>query len=197
MVSEFLQSLVIIFGVSAVTVFLLHRVKVPTIVGFLISGLIIGPYGIGMIKDAHFIELLVEVGVILLLFTIGMEFSIARLARMKKAVVGGGWNAASVHDRSISSCRISCNGKSQQVSFSRFPCSVKQHRHRPEDPRRKGTDHGGHLDFPGSLCHPLYAPHTCSVRGRDGFPLSEVLDKGLTYSWGQHFSLSAQPQGYE
>jgi len=90
MVSEFLQSLVIIFGASAVVVFLLHRVKVPTIVGFLISGIIIGPYGIGMIRDTHFIEVLAEVGVILLLFTIGMEFSIARLARMKKAVVGGG-----------------------------------------------------------------------------------------------------------
>jgi Kef-type K+ transport system membrane component KefB len=51
MVNEFLQSLVIIFGASAVVVFLLHRVKVPNIVGFLISGVIIGPYGIALLTS--------------------------------------------------------------------------------------------------------------------------------------------------
>lgn len=90
MESEFLKSLVIIFGVSALVVFLLHRLKMPSIVGFLIAGTIMGPHGIGLIKDAHSVELMAEIGVILLLFTIGIEFSMARLSRMKKAVIGGG-----------------------------------------------------------------------------------------------------------
>lgn len=90
MESEFLKSLVIIFGVSAVVVFLLHRLKVPSLVGFLVAGAIIGPHGIGLIKDAHAVETLAEVGVILLLFTIGIEFSMSKLMKMKKAVIGGG-----------------------------------------------------------------------------------------------------------
>ena len=87
---DFLKSLVIIFGVSVIVVFLLNRLKIPSIMGFLVAGVIIGPYGVGMVKDIHSVEMLAEVGVILLLFTIGIEFSMARLTRIKKAVMGGG-----------------------------------------------------------------------------------------------------------
>jgi CPA2 family monovalent cation:H+ antiporter-2 len=87
---EFLKSLVIVFGVSALVVFLLHRLKIPSLVGFLIAGVIIGPFGIGIIRDTHSIEALAEIGVILLLFTIGIEFSMAKLVRIKKAVIVGG-----------------------------------------------------------------------------------------------------------
>jgi CPA2 family monovalent cation:H+ antiporter-2 len=87
---EFLQSLVIIFGASALVVFLLHRLRMPSLIGFIIAGVIIGPYGIGIVKDTHLIEILAEIGVILLLFTIGIEFSMKRLVRIKKAVIAGG-----------------------------------------------------------------------------------------------------------
>ncbi|HBG91874.1 MAG: hypothetical protein A2X54_08120 [Nitrospirae bacterium GWF2_44_13] len=86
----FLKSLVIVLGVSALVVFLLHRLKIPSIVGFLVAGAIIGPYGIGVLKDVHSIEIMAEIGVVLLLFTIGIEFSMARLIRIKKAVIAGG-----------------------------------------------------------------------------------------------------------
>lgn len=87
---EFLKLLEIIFIASAVVVFLLHKLKIPSLVGFLVAGVIIGPHGVGIVKDTHAVELLAEIGVILLLFTIGIEFSMARLIRMKKAVVAGG-----------------------------------------------------------------------------------------------------------
>jgi len=87
---EFLKSLVIVFGVSALVVFLLYRLKIPSLVGFLIAGVIIGPFGIGIVRNTHSIEALAEIGVILLLFTIGIEFSMAKLVRIKKAVIGGG-----------------------------------------------------------------------------------------------------------
>ncbi len=91
MESEFLKSLVTIFGISALVVFLLNKLRIPSLVGFLIAGVIIGPYGIGLIKDTHSVEILAEIGVILLLFTIGIEFSMVKLLRMKKtAIVGGG-----------------------------------------------------------------------------------------------------------
>lgn len=86
----FLKSLVIVLGISALVVFLLHRLKIPSIVGFLVAGAIIGPYGIGVLKDVHSIEIMAEIGVVLLLFTIGIEFSMARLIRIRKAVIAGG-----------------------------------------------------------------------------------------------------------
>lgn len=87
---DFLKSLVVIFGVSALVVFLLHRLKIPSIVGFLVAGAIIGPHGIGIVRDTHSVELLAEIGVILLLFIIGIEFSMSKLLRMRKSVIGGG-----------------------------------------------------------------------------------------------------------
>jgi CPA2 family monovalent cation:H+ antiporter-2 len=87
---ELLKSLVVLFGTSALVAFLLNRLEIPTIVGFLIAGVIIGPYGIGLVSDVHSVEVLAEIGVILLLFTIGIEFSVAKLVRMRRAVIGGG-----------------------------------------------------------------------------------------------------------
>jgi CPA2 family monovalent cation:H+ antiporter-2 len=87
---DFLESLEITFLAAAVVVFLLHKLKVPSLVGFLVAGAIIGPYGTGIIKDAHAVEILAEIGVILLLFTIGIELSISKLLRMRKAVIAGG-----------------------------------------------------------------------------------------------------------
>lgn len=87
---EILKSLVIIIAASTAIVFLLHKLKVPSLVGFLIAGALIGPYGLGIAGDTRVVEVLAEVGVILLLFTIGIEFSLKKLEGMKKAVVTAG-----------------------------------------------------------------------------------------------------------
>lgn len=88
--NDLLLNIVIIFGISAVTVFLLNKVKIPSVIGFLIAGILIGPHTISIIKDQEVIEVLAEVGVILLLFTIGIEFSLSKLLRMRKIVFGAG-----------------------------------------------------------------------------------------------------------
>jgi len=86
---EFLKSLEVIFIASAAVILLLYKLKIPSLIGFIVAGIIIGPYGIGLIKDVHFIQILAEIGVILLLFTIGIEFSLTKLFRIKKTVLGG------------------------------------------------------------------------------------------------------------
>jgi CPA2 family monovalent cation:H+ antiporter-2 len=87
---EFLKTLEVIFIASAVVILLLYKLKIPSLIGFIVAGIIIGPYGVGIVKDTHFIQILAEIGVILLLFTIGIEFSMTKLVRIKKAVLGGG-----------------------------------------------------------------------------------------------------------
>ena len=89
---EFLKTLVIIFGVSASVVFVLHKVRVPSIVGFLIAGIFLGPHGFGFVQEVREVELLAEIGVILLLFTIGLEISLRNLKRIRSAVLGGGFS---------------------------------------------------------------------------------------------------------
>ena len=85
-----LQDLLILLAVSVPIAFLFHRLRVPTIVGFMITGVLIGPYGLGLIRNAEGIELMAEIGVALLLFTIGLEFSLRRLLEMKRLVLLGG-----------------------------------------------------------------------------------------------------------
>lgn len=86
----FLKDLVLVFGVSTLVVFLFHRLRQPTIVGFLVSGVLVGPFGLSLIADVHQVELLAEIGVVLLLFTIGLEFSVSKLNQMRHLVLGGG-----------------------------------------------------------------------------------------------------------
>jgi CPA2 family monovalent cation:H+ antiporter-2 len=94
----FLKALVLVFGVSAISVFLLHRLRVPSLVGFIAAGCLIGPYGLGFIEDVRAIEILADIGVILLLFVVGIEFSMKTLRRRKKTVVlaGGGQIALTI-----------------------------------------------------------------------------------------------------
>ncbi len=85
-----LQDIVTILGASLVVLLLSHRLRIPTIVGFLITGAIIGPYGLGLIHSTEHVRELAEIGIILLLFTIGLEFSFGDLLRGRKAVLLGG-----------------------------------------------------------------------------------------------------------
>jgi len=87
----FLHDLLILFGLGVAVVLLFHRAKVPPIVGFLITGVLCGPYGFGLISDPHEVESIAEIGVVLLLFTVGIEFSLKQLARIRNfLLVGGG-----------------------------------------------------------------------------------------------------------
>jgi CPA2 family monovalent cation:H+ antiporter-2 len=87
---QLLKDIIIIFGLSIVVLFICHRIRVPAIVGFLLTGILAGPHGLGVVKAVHEVEFLAEVGVVLLLFTIGIEFSLKNLSQIKKSVLVGG-----------------------------------------------------------------------------------------------------------
>ena len=86
----FLKSLVIILCISAIIVFVLGRLKISSIVGFLIAGVIVGPHGAHLISEVKDVELFAEIGVILLMFTIGLEFSLKNLLKLRRSIFGGG-----------------------------------------------------------------------------------------------------------
>ncbi len=88
--SAIFTDLVMIFLVSVPVAILCLRLKLPVLVGFMVTGIAIGPYGFGLIEELETIEVLAEIGVMLLLFTIGIEFSFTKLKEMKSLVLIGG-----------------------------------------------------------------------------------------------------------
>ncbi len=80
----------IIFGVTIVVVLVCNYFKIPYLVGFLLTGIIVSPTTFGILHEATEVEVFAEIGVILLLFTVGLEFSIKNLLRIKKYVLVGG-----------------------------------------------------------------------------------------------------------
>ncbi|WP_237708849.1 cation:proton antiporter domain-containing protein [Gillisia marina] len=79
-----LKDIVIILGLSIFIILLFQKIKVPSLLGFLLAGIIAGPYAFNLISSQHEVELLSEIGIIFLLFIIGIELSLKGLAAIKK-----------------------------------------------------------------------------------------------------------------
>ena len=75
---------------AAVIAYACFRIGLVPIVGFLVAGVVIGPHGIGLVQDQAMVDTAAEVGVMFLLFTIGIEFSLEKLASIKRLIFGGG-----------------------------------------------------------------------------------------------------------
>ncbi len=85
-----LTDIVILLGVSLVVLYLSHGVRLPPVVAFLLTGVLLGPHGLGVVRAVHEVEQLAEIGVILVLFAVGLEFSLKDLLRMRRSVLVGG-----------------------------------------------------------------------------------------------------------
>lgn len=84
----FLPQLVAVLGLGVVAALGVAFLRLPAVAGFMVAGAIASAAGI--VTDTHDVDLLAEVGVVLLLFTIGLEFSLERLKRIWRLVVIGG-----------------------------------------------------------------------------------------------------------
>ncbi len=88
--SHLAESILLVIGVSIVIVALFARLRLPSVVGFILTGAVIGPYGLGWASEAEAIKLLAEFGVALLLFSLGVEFSIDKLIQLRHYVLRAG-----------------------------------------------------------------------------------------------------------
>ena len=85
-----LEELVIVLAASVLIIYLSHKLKLPSVVGFLLTGVLIGPGGFSLVKNTETVSFLAEIGVVMLLFTIGLEFEPARLRRIQRNFWAGG-----------------------------------------------------------------------------------------------------------
>jgi CPA2 family monovalent cation:H+ antiporter-2 len=85
-----LRDLVVLVAIAVPAVLLAHRLKIPTLVGFLFTGIVIGPHALGFVRDVHSVTQMAEIGSVLLLFAVGLELSLSRIVRMGRYVIQGG-----------------------------------------------------------------------------------------------------------
>ena len=85
-----LQDLVVVVGAAIPIVAIAHRLRIPAIVGFFLVGAVIGPNGLALIPNTESVTVLAELGVLLLLFTIGLELSLTRVMQLGRVALQGG-----------------------------------------------------------------------------------------------------------
>lgn len=87
---RFLPEAVALLAAAALIAYICSRLGIVPIAGFLLAGVAIGPHALGVVEDIELVEAAAELGVVLLLFTIGIEFRLEQLARIRRAVFGSG-----------------------------------------------------------------------------------------------------------
>lgn len=86
----FLPEVVLLLVAGAAIAYLSYRLGLVPIVGFLVAGVLLGPHGLSLVQDRELVDAVAELGVILLLFTIGIELSFEKLAEIRTLILGGG-----------------------------------------------------------------------------------------------------------
>lgn len=87
---DLIQDLVLLLLVSLPINILFHRFRLPSVMGFIAAGLVIGPYGLKLVADLESVDKLAEIGVVLLLFVVGLEFSLGRLLKNLTRILKAG-----------------------------------------------------------------------------------------------------------
>src|SRR5262245_29372048 len=82
--------LVVLLVVACAVLLLVSRLRLPPVVGYLVSGVLLGPNVLGRLTASDTISSLAELGVLLLMFTIGLEFDPQYFMRIRRAAIGGG-----------------------------------------------------------------------------------------------------------
>ena len=90
MLELFLQQAVVVLAAAVAVLLVCHRLRIPPLVGLLVTGMLLGPSVTGLVADDEAIHLLAEIGVVLLLFAIGLELSLAQLATLRRPFLVGG-----------------------------------------------------------------------------------------------------------
>ena len=88
MADSALTDLLILLAATVLLVAAMRRLRLPPILGFLSVGMALGPFALGLVPDTQATRTLAEFGVVFLLFTLGLEFSLPRMLAMWREVFG-------------------------------------------------------------------------------------------------------------
>ena len=83
-VTGFVESAALLVFAAFVLVTICSRIGVPSLVGYILAGIVLGPAGLGLIAESAALSSIGEIGVVLLLFALGLEFSFEKLVRWRR-----------------------------------------------------------------------------------------------------------------
>lgn len=91
-ISAILRDLAVVLAIATAIAFLFGKLRLSVVAAFLVAGAIMGPTGAGLVSETGVVEALAEIGIVLLLFTVGLEISLSSLGKMRRQVLwaGGG-----------------------------------------------------------------------------------------------------------
>ena len=90
MAHDFLSQILILLAGSLLVQSLVRRFRLPPIIGYLVVGMVLGPHALALVPAEASVQMLAEIGVVFLVFTLGLEFSLPRMVTMKREVLGIG-----------------------------------------------------------------------------------------------------------
>lgn len=88
--SAFLRDAVVLLAAGTTVVLVCQKARIPSVAGFLLTGILIGPSSLALVSEPERVEIFAEIGVVFLLFSIGLEFSLDRLRQIRRAFFAGG-----------------------------------------------------------------------------------------------------------
>ncbi len=87
---DLIGQLVLLLVIACAVLFVVTRLRLPPVVGYLCSGVLLGPHVLGLVGTSEAVSTLAEIGVLLLMFTLGLEFDTRYFLRIKRVALGGG-----------------------------------------------------------------------------------------------------------
>ena len=84
------SDVIILLSFAVVSVAIFQRLRIPPVLAYLLAGVLAGPFGFALIVEQQDVELLAELGIVFLMFSLGLEFSLPRLWAMRHLVIGLG-----------------------------------------------------------------------------------------------------------
>jgi len=175
-----LQNICIMFAVAIGVVIICNTLKIPFLIGYLLTGVFLSPNNSSILNEAHEVEMYAEIGVVLLLFSVGLEFSFSHLKQLRKYVLLGGLFQL-IFTIAISALLISLMGRSLQesvfwgfvISLSSTAIVIKV----LQDKMMLAKQHGkiilSYLLFQDIAVVPLLL-FTPILAGKGGDPLTEI-----------------------
>ena len=107
MLAPFLLELALLFALCVAVAVTFHRLRLPPLVGFLVAGVVVGPNAVGLVQHEDVVRELAEVGIVVLLFAVGLEVPLQQLGRLRRAIlVGGGAQLVGTVALSTTACLL-------------------------------------------------------------------------------------------
>ncbi len=119
-----LQDILIILAASIVIIIISSKLKIPAVAGFLITGMLIGPHALALVKNTADIEILAEIGIVLMIFIVGIEFSLRRLKQIRTLIIKAGGGQVVITILSVVLIAIAIGFKIQNAVFFGFLVSL-------------------------------------------------------------------------